>query len=39
MDPAEIRGRYEKFTDFAALAAEYDPKGCFRNDWVSAVLG
>jgi xylitol oxidase len=39
MDPAEVRSRYERFADFAALVAEYDPKGCFRNDWLATVLG
>ena len=39
LGPAEIRSRYDRFADFAALAAEYDPKGCFRNDWLDAVLG
>jgi xylitol oxidase len=39
MDPAVIRSRYDRFADFAALAAEYDPKGCFRNDWLAGILG
>ncbi|MCA2214185.1 FAD-binding protein [Jidongwangia harbinensis] len=39
MDPATVRGRYEKFTDFAALVREHDPAGVFRNDWVEGILG
>jgi xylitol oxidase len=39
MDPAVVRGRYERFADFAELAGRYDPKGVFRNDYLAALLG
>ncbi len=39
MDPATIRSRYERFADFAALADRYDPKGVFRNDYLTDLLG
>ena len=39
MDPATVRGRYERFADFAALVDRYDPKGVFRNDYVADLLG
>jgi xylitol oxidase len=35
MPPAELRSRYEKLTDFVKLAAGYDPKGKFRNAFLS----
>ncbi|AGZ43293.1 D-arabinono-1,4-lactone oxidase [Actinoplanes friuliensis] len=38
-DPATIRSRYERFADFQALAAEYDPAGTFRNAWLDDILG
>ena len=34
MSPAELRSRYEKLNDFIQLAAQYDPKGKFRNDFL-----
>ena len=33
-----LRGRYERFDDFAALARRYDPAGKFRNRWLDALL-
>jgi xylitol oxidase len=39
MDAATIRGRYERFGDFAGLVREYDPSGVFRNDWLDDILG
>jgi xylitol oxidase len=39
MDPATIRGRYERFADFTALVREYDPAGVFRNAWLDDLLG
>lgn len=33
--PAELRARYEKLDDFLKLAAKYDPKGKFRNDFLN----
>lgn len=39
-DAAAIASRYERLDDFAALAQRLDPRGAFRNDWLSAhVLG
>jgi xylitol oxidase len=35
---AELRARYEKADDFIKLAAEYDPKGKFRNDYLDSLL-
>ncbi|MFJ3943188.1 FAD-binding protein [Streptomyces griseoaurantiacus] len=36
--PATLRARYARLADFAALAAELDPAGTFRNAFVEAVL-
>jgi xylitol oxidase len=38
MAPAELRSRYEKRDDFLKLAAKYDPKGKFRNDFLNRNL-
>lgn len=38
MAPAELRSRYEKLDDFLKLAARYDPKGKFRNDFLNKNL-
>ena len=38
MPPAELRSRYEKLDDFRKLAAKFDPKGKFRNDFLSSNL-
>jgi len=38
MAPAELRSRYEKLQDFLKLAAKYDPKGKFRNDFLNTNL-
>lgn len=38
LPPAELRGRYERFDDFRLLAARYDPRGKFRNDFLNANL-
>jgi len=35
MPPLELRSRYEKLADFTRLAAQYDPKGKFRNDFLN----
>jgi alditol oxidase len=32
---ADLRKRYERFDDFKQLAAQYDPKGKFRNDFLN----
>ena len=38
MAPAELRLRYEKLNDFLSLAAHYDPKGYFRNEFLNTNL-
>jgi len=38
MAPAELRPRYERLSDFLKLAAKYDPKGKFRNDFLNTNL-
>ncbi|MFC7303781.1 FAD-binding protein [Streptomyces monticola] len=37
--PAELRARYPRLADFAALAGELDPAGTFRNTFVRDLLG
>jgi xylitol oxidase len=34
MAPAQLRARYEKLGEFRKLAAKYDPKGKFRNEFL-----
>jgi xylitol oxidase len=36
--PAVLQGRYEKLGDFKTLAAQYDPKGKFRNAFLARNL-
>jgi alditol oxidase len=38
VEPAEIRGRYPRWADFAALAAKYDPAGRFRNEVLDGLV-
>ncbi|WP_321477239.1 FAD-binding protein [uncultured Paludibaculum sp.] len=38
MRPADLRSRYEKLPDFLKLAARFDPKGKFRNDFLNTNL-
>jgi xylitol oxidase len=38
MAPAQLRARYEKLDDFLKLAAKYDPKGKFRNNFLNENL-
>ena len=38
LPPAELRSKYEKLPDFIQLAAKYDPKGKFRNDFLNANI-
>jgi xylitol oxidase len=38
LPPAQLRSRYEKLPDFIRLAAKYDPKGKFRNDFLNTNL-
>ncbi|GAA4887704.1 FAD-binding protein [Saccharopolyspora cebuensis] len=37
--PDVVRERYPRWSDFAALVAEFDPEGKFRNDLLDAHLG
>jgi xylitol oxidase len=39
MPMADVRGRYERFDDFAALVRRLDPAGKFRNAWLADLLG
>ncbi len=32
--PAQLRSRYERFSDFQQLLRQYDPKGKFRNEFL-----
>src|ERR1700723_225562 len=36
--PAELKSIYEKMADFIQLAAKYDPKGKFRNDFLNTYV-
>jgi len=36
--PAELRSKYEKMDEFASLAAKYDPKGKFRNEFLNSYI-
>ena len=36
---SEVRGRYPRLPDFAALAARLDPVGKFRNAFLDGLLG
>jgi xylitol oxidase len=39
-DAETIAARYERLPDFAALSQRLDPRGAFRNDWLTThVLG
>jgi xylitol oxidase len=38
MSAAMLESRYEKLTDFKKLAATYDPKGKFRNDFLNQTI-
>ena len=38
MSPAELRMRYDRLPDFIQLAAKYDPKGKFRNDFLNTYV-
>jgi alditol oxidase len=38
MPPVTLQSRYEKLDDFKKLAAELDPEGRFRNDFISSRL-
>ncbi|MEJ0083763.1 MAG: D-arabinono-1,4-lactone oxidase [Puia sp.] len=38
MSATTLESRYERLPDFKKLAATYDPKGKFRNDFLSQKL-
>jgi len=38
MAPSELRSRYERLGEFTVLAAKYDPKGKFRNDFLNTYV-
>ncbi len=38
LPPADLRSRYEKLGDFVQLAAKYDPKGKFRNEFLDNMV-
>ena len=38
LSPLELQSRYQKLPDFLQLAAKYDPKGKFRNDFLNTNL-
>lgn len=38
MAPGDLRSRYERLDDFLKLAAKYDPKGKFQNDFLNTNL-
>jgi alditol oxidase len=38
MNPLVLESRYEKLADFIKLAATYDPKGKFRNDFLDRTI-
>lgn len=38
-DPQDLRRRYPRFADFAAMAQAVDPRGAFRNRFLDDLLG
>jgi alditol oxidase len=38
LSPSELRSRYERLGEFNELAAKYDPKGKFRNDFLNTYV-
>ncbi|MEM7380042.1 MAG: D-arabinono-1,4-lactone oxidase [Bacteroidota bacterium] len=38
IDPKELQSRYQKYPDFIALAGKYDPKGKFKNAFLTRNL-
>ncbi|HXM42061.1 MAG TPA: D-arabinono-1,4-lactone oxidase [Bryobacteraceae bacterium] len=38
LSPADCRSRYEKLGEFVELAAKYDPRGKFRNDFLDTYV-
>jgi xylitol oxidase len=38
VEPAQLRSRYEKMSDFKDMLKQHDPRGKFRNEFVSGIL-
>ncbi len=38
VEPAQLRSRYEKLSEFKDLLARYDPRGKFRNAFLAGIL-
>jgi alditol oxidase len=38
MSAPVLESRYEKLADFRKLAANYDPKGKFRNEFLNGTI-
>jgi xylitol oxidase len=38
MSPAQLQSRYEKLSEFRALAGKFDPNGKFRNDFLNTNI-
>ncbi len=38
VEPAQLRARYERISDFKDLLKQHDPRGKFRNGFVSGIL-
>jgi alditol oxidase len=38
VEPAQLRSRYEKMSDFKDLLKQHDPRGKFRNGFVTGIL-
>jgi xylitol oxidase len=38
MQPARLRSRYARMSDYKGLLAQYDPNGKFRNEFINATI-
>ena len=38
VEPAKLQSRYERLTDFKDLLKEHDPRGKFRNEFLTTTL-
>jgi len=38
VEPAQLQSRYEKLSDFKDLLKEHDPRGKFRNEFLTRTL-
>jgi xylitol oxidase len=38
MQPAHLKSRYEKMSDYQGLLAQFDPKGKFRNEFINTNI-